>query len=247
MISPLATVISSPRSGSMRPSAVYGIALHTTGSGLPRDAIAQGKDPFQYGVDWYRSHTEGPTYLIGWNGQIAAITPDERMKTAHIGIKSDEVQPIINGGWRAMVPPQTAAMWNRRWGASRNPLDLIAGYLPNDVLVGIEMIPTTDGSTSWATPLRPGLRFTGKQHAAARELAADIAQRHSLPVTWRWTRLFGHEDINPLRRSDAGGGWDPGVLREHPYLDLSAVRSSMVGELLVGAAVGLAAWLILRR
>lgn len=247
MISSLASVIPSPRTSAMRAMAPYGVALHTTGSGLPRDALAKGIDPFQYGIDWYRSHAEGPTYLIGWSGRIAAITPDEQMKTSHIGIQADEVQPILNGAWRAMVPPQTAAMWNRRWGASRNPLDLIEGRMPNDALIGIEMIPMTDGKSTWAPPMRAGLRFTRAQHESARELVADIARRHGWPVTWRWKRLFGHEDLNPIRRSDDGGGWDPGVLRAHPYLDLGAVRSSGITELVVGAVVGAAAYLILRR
>lgn len=240
-LSPYATLISSPPSNPVRTQPIVGVAIHTTGSGLPSSALASGNDPFQAGIAYYRQ-TKGPTYLVGWDGQIAAIFPDELIKTWHVGIESNEVGPINSGGWRQMVSPATVAAWNARWGANRNPRDLIGGALPNDVVVGIETIPVTDGSTVWYPPMRPGLRFSKPQHDALRKLVADIAARNGFPAGWQRTRLFGHEDLNPIRRYDSSGGWDPGRLRAQPFMDMNYIASS-ISPLAVGVAIGGAALL----
>jgi hypothetical protein len=36
-----------------------------------------------------------------------------------------------------------------------------------------------------------------------------------------------NEDVDPIERSDAHGGWDPGVMRRLPYFDLDYVKRSL--------------------
>lgn len=250
MLSALAMLAPTVRSsGQARSRAPYGIAFHTTGSGLPANAIADGEDPFQAALRWYATHAEGPTYVIGWKpGQIAAVAPDEALRTFHIGVEAAEKAPLIDGRWRQMVTPATVAAWNRRHGADKNPLSadgttsraLIPGDSPNDLVIGVEMVPVTNGSVVWAPPMRPGLRFTAWQHTAARQLAEDVARRYAWPSDWRKTRVFGHEDLNPLRRHDAGGGWDPGALRSAPYIDLDYIRGGFPWTVLAALAAGVA-------
>jgi hypothetical protein len=250
MISPLAKPISQPfHTGQTRPVPVYGITFHTTGSGLPSTALAQGKDPFEAGIAYYRG-SQGPMYLIGWKGQIAAVGADESVRTWHAGVEANEKGPLQDGSWRTLVSPATVAAWNRVWGANRNPIGaqgIIPSTDPNAATIGVEMIPVTSGGqTFWAPPARPGIRFTAAQIAAARALAADVARRHRWPAGWQRTRVFGHEDLNPIRRHDAGGGWDPGFLRARPYFDMEQIRGPGAGTvaLIVGAAA--AAWWFLR-
>lgn len=247
MLSSLAQVIASPRTSTMRP--VRGIALHTTGSGLPAKAVAAGQAPLDAAIAYYRT-SFSPTYVIGWDGTIAAIYADELYKTSHVGVEHDDLAPLRSGAWRLQVSPATSLAWSRRWGSSRNPLDLvtaIGGTLPNDATIGIEMIPMTDGRTQWAPPMRPGLRFTRAQHDAARALVADIARRHHFPTGWRSSRLFGHEDLNPLRRQDAGGGWDPGRLRASPYVDMAHIAGGGLSPIVIGAIAAAAVVLLVGR
>ncbi len=255
MISALAKIPSQQfDTGERRSGDPFGVAFHTTGSGLPAQAKALMVDPLLYGVQQYLE-IKGPTYLIGWDGTTLATAPDESVKTWHIGVEATELQPLLSGAWRQLVTPATAAAWDRKHGAAKNPLStdgtttrsLIPGTSANDLLVGVEMIPVTpDGKTFWADPMRPGLRFTREQHEAARKLAADLAQRYHWPSGWQKTRVFGHEDINPIRRHDAGGGWDPGDLRVSPYIDFDYVRGGSWVTLLLAAA-GVAGLLALAR
>lgn len=249
MLSPLASRASTPFTGSARKQTPYGVGIHTTGSGLPADAKAKGQDPLAAAVAYY-VQSKGPTYVIGYDGTIVAVAADENIRTAHIGVEGHEMTPLQAGTWRQLVSPATVRYWERRWGAGKNPLSvdgtttrsLIPSNSPNDATIGIEMIPVTgDVKTFWAQPMRPGLRFTRAQHDAARRLVADIAARYRWPAGWQRTRVFGHEDLNPIRRHDAGGGWDPGRLREKPYVDMDYITGGGITLGSVAVAAGLAA------
>jgi hypothetical protein len=255
MLSALAKRISTPfTTGETRTGPPFGAAVHTTGSGLPSQAKALMVDPLMYGVQQYLE-IKGPTYLIGWDGTTVATAADENVKTYHIGVEKNELAPLRDGTWRQLVSPSTVAAWERKHGAGKNPLSsdgttarsLIPSTSPNNLLVGIEMIPVTaDGKSFWATPMRPGLRFTQAQHDAARRLVADLAARYGWPSGWQKTRVFGHEDLNPIRRHDAGGGWDPGDLRASPYIDMDYIRGGSILPFLLLAG-GVAILLASRR
>jgi len=232
--------------GQVRPGPPWGVCFHTTGSGLPSQALERGIDPFEHGINYYRG-SKGPTYLIGWKpGQIAAVARDESVVTWHAGeSETAKWNALKSTGWKSMVSPAMVAYFAKVYGANKNPLSsdgttrssVIPTAYANTSLIGVEMIPVTPGgSTMWAMPMRAGLRFTAWQHQAARDLAADLAQRYGWPSGWQTERIVGHESVNPIDRHDSGGGWDPGFLRANPYIDMAYIRGQGGGVVLALAA-----------
>lgn len=88
------------------------------------------------------------------------------------------------------------------------------GFLSHNC--GIELIPTVTAG------------YTDAQLGALANLVRDIGERNKFPDGWyHGSRLVGHEDVDPISRSDRGGGWDPGALRDKPRLDFEALRDSI--------------------
>lgn len=247
MISPLA--VSSTKFGrnlfkarSARGVPLYGIALHTTGSGLP---IQDGAKALAKAVDLYTS-SGGPHYVIGHDGTIVATVADERIRGAHAGMSNTpaNVQAAYRArtGWEKFLSARGADLWHQRWPGKASPTDLIPGGdlgSINTLWLGIEMIPiTSDGRTYFAPPAFPGARFTAAQHSAARELVHDIARRHQFPSGWEGkasTRLVGHSDLNPVERdSPSLPLWDPGY--HAGMFNMDAVRGGSWGWLVAGGA-----------
>jgi len=255
-ISPLARGILNPKSGPLRPTPIYGITLHTTGSAPVTESGT--RTPAEWAIDYYREHA-GPTYLIAPDGQIFAITPDERIRTHHVLIRSDERAAMNTGAWWFQLREETARHWRARWPGASSPLELIPGRgNPKDHYIGIEVIPVkAAGRSTGVAPMRPGLKFSRSQHDAIVRLARDIAARHGFPPGWeRTSRLTGHADLNPLRRQNSGGGWDPGWLRQAPMMDLEYIQHGIggrrrIGGTLVGVLVltgaGAAGWYAWKR
>lgn len=222
---------------------VYGVTLHTTGSGLPRNTAKTTNATLAEAARIY-TRSGGPHYAVGWDGTIVATVADERIRGAHAGIESTLKRKYQDGSWVNSVSGPGLSMWRRRWPGARSPVDLVPTRKLsdiNDLWIGIEMIPVTPGgSTFWAQP-RGTTRFTQAQHDAVRRLVDDIGRRHNLPSGWKnTTRLIGHSDLNPITRDTASVPlWDPG----YPYaFDMDYVRGS--GRLVkfalgVGASVGL--------
>lgn len=226
-LSPLASKFIG-RSEPPRHVPVFGVAIHTTGSGVVDEALKQNIDPLDCVVKVY----ENPAnycghYVIGWDGTIVQIV-DETLRAEHVGYDSADHAALLSGDWQNLVSISAAAMWKSRWPSVHTPAYLFPGTSPNSVYVGIEMIPLT-GDDNQPPPMSVGLTFTKEQHEAVAKLVNDIVNRWSLPVNEILSpsrgRLLGHEDLNIIKRSDAGGGWDPGALREVPRFDYDAVRS----------------------
>jgi len=91
--------------------------------------------------------------------------------------------------------------WRDTWLPKKisSPLDLVSGRSPNTASVGIELQASK-------TPTKD--IFTDEQYAALQELVKDISLRHNIHISR--TRLLGHYDVSPMRRSTSKGGWDPG-------------------------------------
>ncbi len=216
------------RSEQPRQSAIFGVVIHTTGSGVVDKAKREGIDPLSAVIkvysdpDNYCAH-----YAIGWDGTIVQIV-DEALRAQHVGYPGADHRAMLDGSWETRVAPATAALWRARWPNVAGPAYLFPGTSPNSCYVGIELIPLT-GDDGQPSPMSEGLTFTKKQHEATANLVSDIADRWELPINEILSsargRLLGHEDLNALERSDAGGGWDPGALREVPRFDYDAVRS----------------------
>jgi len=206
---------------------LWGITVHTTGSGLPKKAGWDGAKALRQGVDYYTKTAKwgGPHYLIGWDGTIVRTLVDENMAGAHAGITNDKSKGLTRkqivslynkGGWERHVSKRGAALWHARWKAD-SPTGLVPNgnlYGVNDFWLGVEMIPITSGKENHATPAYKGARFTEAQHDAMRELAMDIAARHGWPEDWASaasSRLVGHSDLNPIQRdTESFPLWDPG-------------------------------------
>jgi hypothetical protein len=234
----------------------FGAALHTTGSGILSKAKAQGKTPIEAALDTYIAMQNGsqgypwggPAYVIDHDGTAYQIAPDD-IVTHHSGPGGSGSDDAYRGGvWEAQLPASLVARWRAAWPGRAHPYSLFPSSSPNTDYIGIEMIPI--GSGYGGAPMRAGLRFTQRQHDTAARLVADMAQRHGWPAGFASSnRLVGHEDVDPINRHDAGGGWDPGWLRSAPYFDFAYVRraaASAFGSLAVLALIALGAVLLSR-
>lgn len=220
--SPLARQSKPYLAGPSRGRPVYGLCVHTPGRTVISNAVKFGRDPLEYVVERYRAVKEGPHYVLGYGGlrdlvQIA----DERTVRPHVGTLGD-IPALTDGSWRRK-DPNHGAQWDACWHRwhKKNPTDLFPGASPNRAYVGIEVLPRQVRGLGI-------LDFTDAQHDAVAALFADLGARHAF--RFEWGRLVGHEDVNPIRRSDAGGGWDPGALRAVPRWDWNRVMKQIGGE-----------------
>lgn len=189
-----------PRSGPIR-----AVVVHTTGD--------QDLDKI---LRYYQS-PDGlqPHYVIAIDGVIRR-TVLESFIAWHAAIKPLEARLYQQGygAWSRWHWPLGADApvhvgedefpgyrgWRTRWrdGKSlQSPLDFVTGGSPNSVSVGIELQATN----------KPGA-FTDAQYDALAALLVDVGERCSVPLDA--DHVLGHQDISPMRRSTAAGGWDPG-------------------------------------
>lgn len=212
-----------------RTAAIFGIAVHQTGSGEVEAALAHGADPLEYLADYYlKPDSYCAHYVIGWDGEIVQVVPDDE-DAQHIGFAPADRARFLDGSWESAVSGKTVQLWKSQWTAFKSPAHLFPGPSPNNVYVGMELVPIVAGAR--AQPMAPGQLFTAAQHEACAELAADIATRHSLPPGWQLAnRLVCHEDVNPIQRSQSAGGWDPGFLRDQPWFDMRWVRTHITAN-----------------
>lgn len=194
-------------------------------------AKREGRKPIDVAIETYIKSQNGsngylwggPAYVIDHDGTIYQIAPDEAV-TAHAG--GGNRGSYVDGSWVSKVSPATLAQWRKQWPTMKHPYSTFPALSPNDSYVGCEMIPIGDGFGG--SPMAPGLRFTKAQHNAAIALGRDLGARHGWPTGWaRTSRLLGHEDVDPIERSDSGGGWDPGALRALPYFNFAFVRQGI--------------------
>lgn len=214
----------------------WGLCVHTTGGGVTAKAAKSGKKPIDIALAAYRASQGetgkmgahgyawgGPTYVLDIGGQIYQIADDSTL-TAHCGNLLNR-QAYKSDKWVEMCSPRTVAQWHSRWSPRyKNPAMLFPSTSPNTDYIGLEMIPCP----GFDEAMRPGLRFTRAQHEAVISLGLLLAERHQWPERWeQGSRLIGHEDVQPLDRSDKLGGWDPGFLRADPYFALDYVRAGV--------------------
>lgn len=228
----------SKRGGEARQGTVFGIAVHTTGSGVVDVSAKKSRDPLEYTVhdvyenpDNYCAH-----YVVGWDGTIWQVM-DENLRAQHIGFPANDREAFLDGSWEQHLAGEgkskVAALWKARWTNFKSPAHLFPGPSPNQVYVGIEMIPLTGGDSQPAPLMSNNIarKYTDAQHQSVGRLIADIAARWGLPLGEVCDpgkgRLVAHEDVNPVERSDAGGGWDPGALRDVPRFDWDYLRQQV--------------------
>jgi hypothetical protein len=222
---------------------VYGLVVHTTGSGLPAAAKDQGLYHTVHAINYY-TRTHGCHYVNGWRGvdggDLLQIANENEL--AHgVGVTNakepskDQRRSIELGRFEQDLPPVLVRLWRARWPGYTDSMALLPGTrTANACYIHVECVPCVyhyNGNLITDTPpLREGLRFTQAQHDAVALLACDIARRNDWPADQRWhrsPRLLGHEDLTPISRHDRNGGWDPGHLRERPYFDWEHVYQTI--------------------
>jgi hypothetical protein len=191
----------------------FGVVVHTTGGGIVRFAAAHGIDPLAAAISIYSAPGANfPHYCIDGTG-VAAQIADERELAPHAGIDAKGRALYLSGAWTSRVSKTGLALWRARWPGVKSPLALFPGRSVNQVYLGIELIPTATKT------------FTLAQYDTLARLLADIERRHGIMLSW--SRLVGHEDLEPLERWDAAGGWDPGSLRATQRFSWPAVFSRL--------------------
>lgn len=218
-----------------RSKPIYGLVVHTTGGGAPNAAARAGVDVLDWCVARY-SRTYGCHYVNGYEGYDGELIQvgNEFKRPNTVGM-SKQVASVRRGMWTKDISRKAFTYWKKQWGGQYdNPVALFPGTSANQVYVGVEMPPCVWWDTKLrktvisAAPMRPGLRFTEKQHDMIVWLAADLAARHDWPYGWWHTpRLVGHEGLSPISRSNSKGCWDPGFLRPDPYFDFNYVRDEI--------------------
>lgn len=205
------------------PRNAFGACVHTTGSGVLSKAKASGSTPIEAALAIYLAMQRGsqgylwggPTYVIDYDGAIYQLAPDEVL-TAHCGHPHREL--YLSGEWMERCSAKLVEHWRRAWPTFPSPQHLFPGRSPNSAYIGIEFVPLAERRTD-------GWLYTDAQHRAGIELCRDLGERHGWGERWAaGPRLVGHEDVNPIDRSDDGGGWDPGWLRARPRFDLAGLR-----------------------
>lgn len=207
----------------------WGLLLHTTGGGVTDYAKKHNERPIDVAIRIYIASQNGsngylwggPHYVIDHDGTLYQLAPDN-LNMQHAGGSN---RPLyFSGAWEERFPV-TTTHWKKQWPGKSHPYSLFPSTSPNHDYIGCEMIPCGDG---FGTPMRPGLRFSQKQHDSAIRLAHDCGLRHGWPAGWMQTsRLLGHEDVDPLNRSFTSGAWDPGYLRPDPWFDFAYVRAAV--------------------
>ena len=175
---------------------VYGLCVHTTGSGPARRARTTGRSAINEAIAIYTNGPEGPHYVIGYEGDIHAIC-DEAHVAWHAGWLGQG-----RARWRTWPAP---AWWSSIWSRfnARNPADLLppSANDPNQVYIGVELVGNENAGG-----------FTGAQYDALARLIVDVFNRQRIPLVQPPNpRLLGHEDLEPISRSNRDGGWDPGA------------------------------------
>ncbi len=203
------------RSQTMRE--VWGVVVHTTGSGVLTRAQERGSTPIKVAVDYYLK-TAGPHYVIDYDGTIYQIQGDN-LRGAHVGVSRAERKKYLSGEWRGDFREEALWHWDQKWKPRKSPQHLYPTKSPNQCYVGIEMVPIARKDR-----LDDGLWFTPAQHRSAAAIACDLARRYGWPDKWWETpRLVAHEDIDAYGRWDRHGGWDPGALRTLHRFDWNLV------------------------
>lgn len=108
----------------------FGLALHTTGRGLPDKAIRKGVPPLTLALQTYLRSQRGelhpyrwggPTYVLDYDGALYQLAPDE-IQTAHCG--GPHRSWYLSGRWRDEVSPATLEHWQAAWPGVASPQHL---------------------------------------------------------------------------------------------------------------------------
>jgi N-acetyl-anhydromuramyl-L-alanine amidase AmpD len=188
------------------------LVVHTTGRGVYDLAKKLNKPVIEAVLGEYQDpESNFAHYVIDLDGVLWQVANETEMAW-HCRVSPQEAASYRDGSWRKGLSPAGLAAWDRAHGPANNPAGLLRTGSPNQVGVGVELVPLQGIDST-------GSLYTEAQYRTVAALVADIQRRwliSGLPV-------FGHEDLSPLSRWGGGGGWDPGALRAAPWFDWSRV------------------------
>ena len=218
-LSPLAVLIPQPQDTINRTKPKpYGIMVHTTGRGLLDSAKKEKLSPLAMAIKLYTQRKGyGPHYVLDQDGDLIQIA-DERERMGHAGVTTAERKLYLSGAWKKGLSKVALIRWTERWALDSDgyasPSLLYPSSSPNNDYIGVELIPNAKAT------------FSDRQYELLNAFVEDFEKRHALQIRLPGVelptpRLLGHEDVEPLTRWDAKGGWDPGSLRAAPRFDWS--------------------------
>ncbi len=220
---------------------MFGLCVHTTGSGLPSRARKDGVYPTVAATRYYQG-SHGTHYVLGWNGINGDLIQVANEQERASGVGTKETRAAVEAGdWAQSLPASFVKRWKSWWAATGadNPIGLFPGTWANNAYVHVEMPPCVfhhEGKLvigmcqngAEARVRAAGLRFTQAQHDGIVLLALDLAKRYDwLGGWWEKGHLVGHEDLSPHTRTVKSGGWDPGHHRAKPYFDFKYIRDEI--------------------
>lgn len=134
--------------------------------------------------------SERALYKMGWQNWSRFVWKNDRPE--HIGQEFT--------GYRS---------WREQWfdRGYQSPLDLLPGGHTNARTIGIELVTPT-------TPTR--MLYTPAQYRSLADLLKARGSDNKIAIN-RET-VLGHADVNPLRRCNAFGPWDPGLNFSYNHL-----------------------------
>lgn len=205
-------------------SKVTSIILHTTGYGVGLQRInKRHKDKEdrleRIGEDYahrmatilkYKGH-----YLIDHTGKIWQF------------IALNEIAWHTGSSKRKLLKNEEPfTWWRQRWPKLKKPTDLKPWKTyPNATTVGIDLLAHGNGGITDG--------YTDEQYESLAYLLDDLCERLSIPVERE--NILGHEDVDPISRGSAKGGWDPGRFDYDRLLKL--IRERRNEEVVTGPKV----------
>lgn len=223
------------------------LTFHTNGSAIVCEALDKGRDPNLYVPDHYdEPGADGPHELITWDNEaVMAIlkrpvppTPDSwrlaRPEDAcpHAGIGPEGLRVYREGlaewtHWEKLPGKELVRYqdrlsrydaWIAKWPDRSSPLSLLPANCdnPNDCSYSFEMVQPVERKPGGGYRTLP---FTRRMHDVAAFRAAHLLPQLGIPRESRVDACVGHEDLHPICRFDASGGWDPGGLGKRKLWD----------------------------
>lgn len=233
---------------------LWGLCIHTSGSGILKRARKKGLDsPDELALDYYDSSKYSTHFVAGHKGLYQITGVEEQVK--HIGYTNGVGGAMTgnqrrawyhSGEWAEQIPI-FAARWRAAWPGKDSPSSLHPSHFPNTDYAAIECIPNgfgyggVDGENSF--------RFSLAQHVAVALVALELAAAGNWPEGWEFTgRLASHEDLGPHNRVGEwdnpfdGDAWDPGRHRAKPWISWSCIQE----WIRIGRTIGLEslAWIV---
>jgi hypothetical protein len=194
--------------------AIFGVAVHTTGNGIPDLVERTGRSHLDVARETYlKMGLVGPHAVIDPFGKVEHYV-DPQLVRYHVGLEPEHRRSFLDGHWledRNRITTETVKWWQARWPGVQSPSHLYPGPSANKVYIGVELIPCgiyVKNAWVWKHGTRPGFdnqRFSVEQYYSLAKLCNQWAEEYGLDLDRRGV-LLGHEDLNVYTRP----GYDPG-------------------------------------